>query len=868
GACVAVPVDCGDDDKCTADGCDPLVGCVYPPADVCGDGELDEACGEVCDDGNRADGDGCRADCSAAGRCGDGVVQVLLGETCDDGAGNSDVVPDACRTDCRRPRCGDGVLDRLEGCDDGPANSAVLADACRPVCRPAYCGDGVRDAGEGCDDGNANSEDGCSDACAVERCGDGVLQVLLGETCDDGNLTAGDGCDAACAREVCGDGVVQGALGEVCDDGAAGSDTCTPDCKARVCSAEICDAKDNDCDDAVDEGCSPNNAIYTAMVNGQPVPAVKTLPPACDSPFDCNDENIFTTDHCTNGRCSWTHIGCDGPDADRCLDGRTQGSNANCVDRGPRLIWDFEVATTVPREAGQRLSGQVIDTSGENRNGVIEVRAPAGQAPLDPIGSAGRFGGRGLQLTGGQAGHVARNMTVPPTDFTLSAWFRTTHPAGGLFGAVGKDAIANERTVCGVTTRTGFIGHSAIGDPLTPTDREVYLKNGRLAYRVAPGATSRCEGQGPLVNDDQWHLATLVCRSAQHCRLYVDAQQVCESSPFDARSGLAGQHQLALGWTQAGGFFGGSLDQFTFYDYAMGPNEVADLLGGVNAPGKGDNLERCDGIDNDCDGALDESCDDGDASTVGERCQAGACVAPAVAPCPSDPCVRIVRDPASGLCERELDATLVGAGCDDGVACTVNDACNALGLCVGTPLGHCDDGVDRAFFDRNDPHTILFHLADGADHVTALTPVQPNTAGFGTWGAVPGAPNTWRHTGLIRMSKAQYDQGAMRYVHGADTFMFVPGEITTGLNDPFTLSGTVGIPWTTTGFFGQLGVPGIELPTLGLGYQYGAALQSLGAPLQDDTRYLYLRGAAQIGLTLPNAPTIPLVGPSVTAVVD
>ena len=44
--------------------------------------------------------------------CGDGVLQSA--EECDDGAANSDTDPDACRTDCRHARCGDGVVDTAE----------------------------------------------------------------------------------------------------------------------------------------------------------------------------------------------------------------------------------------------------------------------------------------------------------------------------------------------------------------------------------------------------------------------------------------------------------------------------------------------------------------------------------------------------------------------------------------------------------------------------------------------------------------------------------------------------------------------------------------------------------------------------------
>jgi cysteine-rich repeat protein len=42
-----------------------------------------------------------------------------MGEDCDEGEANSDSEPDACRTDCSLPRCGDGVHDQGEACDDG-----------------------------------------------------------------------------------------------------------------------------------------------------------------------------------------------------------------------------------------------------------------------------------------------------------------------------------------------------------------------------------------------------------------------------------------------------------------------------------------------------------------------------------------------------------------------------------------------------------------------------------------------------------------------------------------------------------------------------------------------------------------------------
>ena len=102
--------------------------------------------------------------------------------------------------------CGDGVLDPVcERCDDGAANSDVAADACRTNCRPHRCGDGVVDSGGGCDDGNRNDCDGCDHACTPEiglGCGDGIAFPACGETCDDGNNSVvGDGCAPGCTLE-------------------------------------------------------------------------------------------------------------------------------------------------------------------------------------------------------------------------------------------------------------------------------------------------------------------------------------------------------------------------------------------------------------------------------------------------------------------------------------------------------------------------------------------------------------------------------------------------------------------------------------------------------------------------------------------
>lgn len=98
---------------------------------VCGNGvrETGEACdgadfgGFTCATVGYASGSlGCESSCLfdysqcvANPVCGNGVLEI--NEECDNGAQNSDTLPDACRTNCKRAYCGDEVIDLFEDCE-------------------------------------------------------------------------------------------------------------------------------------------------------------------------------------------------------------------------------------------------------------------------------------------------------------------------------------------------------------------------------------------------------------------------------------------------------------------------------------------------------------------------------------------------------------------------------------------------------------------------------------------------------------------------------------------------------------------------------------------------------------------------------
>ena len=302
---------------------------------VCGDGRLDA--GEVCDDGNFANGDSCTIACSLA-ECGNGIVEP--GEECDDGNPTNG---DGCSNTCARQACGNGTLEAGEECDDG---NLVNGDGCSPNCWIQDCGNAIVESGEECEDGNLADGDGCSPLCMFE-CGNltGTWESYWSTTIrwnlvDDGagglsgsgyltNSPGGLGGPLSGTRSgttlslfwtingggftltgtvdacgsinlqpfgvtyrlntlVCGDGRLD--AGEVCDDGNfANGDSCTIACSLAECGNGIVEPGE-ECDDGNPtngDGCS-NTCARQACGNG-------TL----EAGEECDDGNLVNGDGCS-----------------------------------------------------------------------------------------------------------------------------------------------------------------------------------------------------------------------------------------------------------------------------------------------------------------------------------------------------------------------------------------------------------------------------------------------------------------------------------------------------------------------------------------------------------------------------------------
>jgi len=226
----------------------------------CGNKVLDP--GEVCDDGNWVEGDGCSADCFSDESCGNGVVDWDAGETCDIADPQT---KDGCTPECLVVYCGDGKQDPGEVCDDGNWKGG---DGCSPDCKSTEkCGNGITDweANEECDPPDGSE---CSLTCRMMFCGNGTMDP--GEVCDDGNWTGGDDCSPDCqSTEVCGNGIVDWDVGEQCDPpDPAGK--CSGICRLMFCGNKTLDPVEV-CDDGNwkgGDGCSPDCKSTEVCGNG------------------------------------------------------------------------------------------------------------------------------------------------------------------------------------------------------------------------------------------------------------------------------------------------------------------------------------------------------------------------------------------------------------------------------------------------------------------------------------------------------------------------------------------------------------------------------------------------------------------------
>ncbi len=222
---------CDDNNPCTTDACDPLIGCTKTFDDglPCSDGSgctVGDACASgVCESGAAKicpEGDACTSFAcdSATGQCKES--QKPDGTSCSDGTVCT--AADVCT--------GGGCVGKPVDCDD--KNPCTL-DTCDAV---AQCKHDA--ANTPCNDNNACTTD---DTCAAKKCAG--TPIVIATECGDGNPCTTDTCDkvAGCLNSAntvsCSDGNAC-TVGDKCDQKVckSGTNTCTCQTDAECLSSE------------------------------------------------------------------------------------------------------------------------------------------------------------------------------------------------------------------------------------------------------------------------------------------------------------------------------------------------------------------------------------------------------------------------------------------------------------------------------------------------------------------------------------------------------------------------------------------------------------------------------------------------------
>jgi len=702
GLCLAGPtLDCDDDNVCTADSCDAVLGCQNVPV---GDGTS-------CDDGDLCNGsDSCQAgacvtgtplDCDDSNVCTADSCDAVLGcrnlslgdgTSCDDG--------DVCNgTDvCQTGVCVGGTpLD----CDDGNVCSADACDAvlgCRNIelpnvvaCNDADLCNGGETCQSGlclpgpaldCDDGNICTADSCDavlgcqnapvadgtscddgDVCnGTNQCQTGACISGTPLDCDDANPCTADSCDA-----ILGCRNLPVANGTACDDGTVcnGVDTCqagicsvgtAPDCDdGNLCTADSCDAVQGCRNIAVPDGvvCGDGDVCN----GGETCQSGLCLP---GPPLGCDDGNECTADSCDGV------LGCQNvpvSDGISCADGSVcNGAETcqvgTCTAGTPLACDDANVCTAESCDAvlgcqSLPVPNGISCDDGDVCNGAENCQAGACAAGT-PLACDD-----GSVCTTDSCDAVLGCQSTPVDNGTscddgLSCNGTETCQAGAC---VSSGLNCDDGNVCTADTCDDVLGcvNTPVGDGTACAD-------GNLCNGDETCQAGLCLGSLPPDCDDGNVCTADTCDAIQGCRNIVVPDGVVCSDGDVCNGAETCQSGLCL----------------------VGPPPDCDD-GNVCTADSCDAVLGCQNTPL-ADGA---SCDDGDVCNGTSTCQTGACNPGTPLNCEDgNACTADSCDAVLGC--RNL-AIADGTTCDDGDRCNGTDLCQAGVCAAGTPPD-CDDG--------------------------------------------------------------------------------------------------------------------------------------------------------------------------------
>ncbi len=752
----------GGTQTCAAGAYGVCQGTVVPVDEVCNG--LDDDCDRVVDDGNPGSGGVCNT--GGVGACGEGVVQCRAGALQCDPVAAADVeqcngADDDCDglTDEGRTSCGVGACARtVDTCANGrpqicsPGQPAFVDEDCDGVdddcdglidedypVLPTQCGLGVcaRNGQRRCVAGHAvdtcvpgaaapsdatcdNVDEDCdgrfdenfaafASSCGIGACAaQGQVTCAFGRTQNDcvpgpagANDATCDGVDEDCdgafdenagvTATQCGAGVCASNGQRVCRNGAF-VNTCVP--RAGLPNDVTCDGVDDDCDGRVDED-------YVAV-------AVSCGAGVCAAQGATRCVNGRVLEDCNPGPSTGADTVCDGLDTD--CDGRTDESFASqitqcgagaCVASGRTRCANATVEDTCvpPVAGGSDAACNGVDDDCDGRTD--EAFVP--QATTCGVGACAAQG-----LSSCQAGGLRDTCVVGPSSGTDNDCDGIDDDCDGRV----DEAFLAQPTTCGVGTCAGAGTRRCVGGQQVDTCRPGTPQDADLA---CDGRDTDCDGRV-----DEGYRAR-----ATTCGLGVCAavgQTTCvgggEGDTCAPRAAPEPGDRTCDG---DDGDCDGSVDEgFVAQATSCGEGAcrgagVLSCVDGVQSDscraGTGSVADRtCDGVDDDCDGRVDENF-----RVRANQCGVGVCAAVGQLSCedghPVNTCAALPQAGPDSTCDGRDD------DCDGRVdeAYAVSVTVCGLGACAGAGQRVCVIGVERDTCVPSDQIGVDDPTCDGTD---------------------------------------------------------------------------------------------------------------------------------------------------------
>ncbi len=570
GAAVASGTSCDDANACTS-------------SDVCNAAGTCSGSAYSCDDGLECTIDVCQGDgtcafnplatsCAIDGACwsADAVKPGTPCLACKPGTSRTAWTPVAESASCSDAsacttgdKCVSGVcLGAAVDCGDGD-DCSIDACAATTGCYQA----GVNNGGEPCDDG---------DACTTgSGCTSGVCSGGTATNCDDSNPCTSDSCNNAsgCVHTVVphtqacyggapgtkGVGVCKGGL-QTCSGAVLG-----PCVGQTLPSTERCNDLDDNCDGVADEPFAGKGAAC----DGNDADSCKNGLSQCSSDqsvLECvgdvaSPEVCDGVDNDCNGQIDETYPTlnqvCDGSDSDSCADGRlscaADGMSVTCKSDGAALLF--------LGDEGDSPLYVAKDQSGAGNDGLAHGAMA--------LGTGVRGGGYVFDGVDDLIRAAATPSLALSKAFTLSVYFKTS----GATSAVTLLQL-NTGDCADVALRL-----NASGVPFA------VVEESKCGYATLVS--------GVVATKNVWHHLALVSTGTEY-RLFYDGA-LKKTAPV---VGLFESGAVELGPKP----FAGGLDEVGVWPYALSNSEVAALY----TAGPKTQVETCDGLDNNCDGSVDE----------------------------------------------------------------------------------------------------------------------------------------------------------------------------------------------------------------------------------------------------------------------